>query len=524
MRIARFALSCALSLSVVLPAHAALLLTARVAQGALAGRKVGSVAAFLGVPYAAPPTGANRWRAPRPAVRWQGVRDAKKFAPSCYQAVVPSYGPWTREYSVSGKVSEDCLYLNIWTPAHRAGPHLPVLFWIYGGGFAIGSGSVPIYDGAALAAQGIVVVNVNYRLGAFGFLALPALTTESRTHTSGNYGLLDQIAALKWVRDNIAAFGGNPAAVTIDGQSAGAVSVIDLSVSPLARGLYTRAIAESGAGIGLAMPSLTQAERYGLGFVNRRGASSLAALRALPANKLLINPFTEGLNFEPIVDGYVLPAPVAVLMRGGRINDTPFLTGLNADEGSGTDPTYGRLTSQGCRSYISMISGTMAATFRRLYLPATGNCNEGVETLIRDRGLVSTENWARLRAATAKAPIYLYFWDHVEPGPQASRYGAFHSSEIPYVFGTLDKAPDRHFTDADQTISVTMSRYWLDFVRGGNPNGTALARWPAYGASSVVMELGDHFGICPDISSARRRALEEYVARGGKLGLFTMPN
>lgn len=505
------------------PAMAAPILTAKTSEGKLAGKKVGSVAAFLGVPYAPPPIGANRWRAPQPAQPWSGVRQATAFAPSCYQAVHPGgFGPWAHEYVLSGKVSEDCLYLNIWTPAQRAGARLPVLFWIHGGAFTHGSGSVPIYDGAALAARGIVVVDINYRLGIFGFLALPALTAESPDHVSGNYGLLDQIAALRWVHDNIAAFGGNPNAITIAGQSAGAASVADLSVSPLAKGLYARAIAESNAGLGVEMPSLHQAERNGLKFAKTWGTASIKALRALPPSKLLAKPAMEALISTPIVDGYVLPGSVKTLMRDGRINDTPFVIGLNADEDSGMNPSYGKYASAGCREYVAKTSGAMAPRLTSLYLPHSGNCNSGIKALIRDRGLVSVENWADQRKTAAKARIYLYLYSHTEPGPHSGRYGAFHSSEIPYLFGTLYKSPSRGFADSDHAIAITMSRYWLDFIRTGDPNGRALARWPAYQMRGRVMALGDRFGLLPRIAAPKRRAIEHYVAAGGQLGLFSM--
>lgn len=223
-----------------------------VQQGRVAGTKHGEVAAFLGVPFAAPPTGERRWKPPAPASSWNGVRKADALPASCQQGVTPNgFGPWTHEYVVTSAVSEDCLYLNVWTPAKTSGEKLPVLVWIHGGGFSGGSASVPIYDGSKLAAKGVVVIAINYRLGLYGFLAHPALTAESPAHASGNYGLLDQVAALQWIKANVAAFGGDPDRVTIAGQSAGAMSVHHLIASPLAKGLFAQAIAQSGSGTGV---------------------------------------------------------------------------------------------------------------------------------------------------------------------------------------------------------------------------------------------------------------------------------
>jgi para-nitrobenzyl esterase len=466
----------------------------QVTQGRLAGVAQGDAIAYLGVPYAAAPVGDLRWRAPQPAPARPGVRQADAFAPSCMQAVSPSgFGPWTAEYVVQGKVSEDCLYLNVWTPAHAAGAPLPVLFWIHGGGFTGGSGSVPIYDGAALAAQGIVVIDINYRLGAFGFLALPELSAEAPDGVSGDYGLLDVVAALRWVHTNIAAFGGDANAITIAGQSAGAALVLDLDVSPLAKGLYARAIAQSGAALNLPAPDVRQAEQFGLAFAQNRGAKALAELRALPADKILGNPMEFGLRFLPVSGGAALPKPPPVLEAEGAAHDTPFLTGLTADEASGVNPKYSAMAPADCDAYLAATFGAQAAIARALYFNGSASaCGDGVKAIIRDRGLAATENWARRRSDMVQAPVYLYFYDHTEPGPDAARYGAFHSSEIPYVFRTLNKSKARPFTGTDDAISLQLSQYWLNFVKTGNPNGAGLPAWPAFDlAKPRVMELGD---------------------------------
>ncbi len=521
---------------------AALLLRTRVAQGELSGitEESGSraVAAYLGIPYAAPPVGPSRWRAPRPARPWQGVRAADEYAPSCYQPLTPNgFGPWTAEYVVHGKVSEDCLYLNIWTPARSRGAKLPVLLWIYGGGFSTGSGSVPIYDGAALAARGIVVVDINYRLGVFGFLADPALSAESAHHTSGNYGLLDMLSALHWVQRNIAAFGGDPAAVTIAGQSAGAAAVVDLDASPLARGLYARAIAESGVGLNMPMMSLAAADRAGERFARSKGAASLGALRALPPQELMARG-PPGVVFAPIIDGRVLPAAPATALAEGRVNPTPFLTGLVAEENSAMNPHYGTMSLQQCDAAIARMFGTQAAVFRRLYLGAGqdagagggasrdgsgggSDCNVPLEHLLRDRGVASTYFWARERSRHTSQRIFIYLYDHAEPGPQAARYGTFHSSEIPYVFDTLDKSPDRPFTPHDRAIAATMSAYWVNFIRSGNPNGSALPHWPVFDPSAdQIMELGDRFAPRAILGAQQLAAMKRYEASGGTIGIF----
>jgi para-nitrobenzyl esterase len=382
-----------------------------------------------------------------------------------------------------------------------------------------GSGAVPIYDGAALAARGIVVVTINYRLGPFGFLAHPELTAESPDHASGNYGLLDAIAALKWVHSNIATFGGDPNLITIAGQSAGAALVLDLDVSPLANGLYARAIAESGAGLNLPTSDLKTAEQTGVEFSGKRGAKSIADLRAMPPEKILGNPMEYVLRFSPIADGWSLPGAPSALQAEGSIHDTPFLTGLTSDEASGMNPKYGAMSEEECVGYVTSLS-PHADTFSALYLKPGGACNDGVKQLIRDRGLAQTYIWAEKRAAFVRAPLYLYLYDHAEPGQMSARYGAFHSSEIPYAFRTLDKSPDRPFTTDDQEISDKVSGYWLNFVKSGNPNGAGLPDWSAFGLGKKVMELGDRFQQRPAMDDTKLRAFKDYSSRGGKLGLF----
>jgi para-nitrobenzyl esterase len=499
----------------------------QVAEGQLAGTTQGNAAAFLGVPYAAPPVGELRWKPPQPLASWTGARPADHFAASCQQAVIPGgFGPWTQEYVVSGEVSEDCLYLNVWTAARTKEDRLPVLFWIHGGGFSQGSGSVPIYDGAALAAQGIVVVTINYRVGMYGFLAHPELTAESADHASGNYGLLDMVAALKWVQKNIGAFGGDPARVTIAGQSAGAASVHHLIASPLASGLFSGAIAESGSGMGIPVPERTQAEVVG-GNLSHVGGDSLtlAQLRALTAADLdarvakLVGGAPGPGPFSPVVDGLFLPNTATV---GANTNDTPVLTGMTANEGTGINPNYGKITAESFKKQLDTTYGTLAADAASLYRARDdAQAIVSSDALARDRGLASMYLWAKDRFAHTKKPIYAYLWTHVEPGPDSARYQAFHSSEIPYVFSTLDKSPQRSFTAQDHALARRLGSYWVNFVKTGNPNMVGLPDWPALDAKQrQILELGAAIKPRPVLDKRRLKFFERYVAANGQLGIF----
>ena len=522
-----FALLAALAASFVAASPCLAQLTqARVAEGALAGKPEGPVGAFLGVPFAAPPVGAHRWTPPRAAAKWKGERKADQFAASCQQTVSPQgFGPWTAEYVVQGAVSEDCLYLNIWTPAHNAQDRLPVLVWIYGGGFRSGSGSVALYDGAALAAKGIVVVSVNYRVGVYGFLAHPELTAESPAHASGNYGLLDQVAGLRWVRDNIAAFGGDATQVTIAGQSAGAASVHYLIASPLAKGLFARAIAQSGSGImGLAAPDRATAEALGKALGEGAGRSlTLAQLRDLSAAQLdervaKLASDDPPRRFGPIVDGFFLPDAQSV---GRNLNDTPILTGMTANEMTGLDPDYGKTTAASFEAQVKTVYGKFAQQVRVFY-PATTDeeARASLDALTRDRGLAAMDFWARERLSTTRHPIYAYLWTHPEPGPEAARYGAFHSSELPYVFGTLDTSK-RPFAPVDRMLAKELSTYWVNFVKAGDPNGDGAVHWPRFTADGKqILELGEATRARPILEHAQLTLFDQFVKGGGAVSLF----
>jgi len=490
---------------------------ATVQSGRLGGVRQGAVEAFLGIPFAAPPTGANRWRAPQPVAVWQGVRPAVNFAANCWQPQTPGgFGPWTHEYVISGPVSEDCLYLNVWTPEHRKGP-LPVMVWIHGGGFTGGSGSVPLYDGARLAARGIIVVTINYRLGVFGFLAHPELTREARTAGTppGNYALQDQVAALQWVRTNIAAFGGNPAAVTIAGQSAGAMSVHALIASPLASGLFRGAIAESGLMTTLPLQPLATAEHDGATFAASLKAPSLAALRVLPPDAFA----TTGpgmLRFSPITDGVLITGPTPA-----ALNDTPLLTGMNTN-----DPgSFGPAPAPSADAVSRMLQdsyGPLAARFAPLY-PAA-NAEEqaaALRDIARDRGLGALYAFSRQRLARSHKPLYLYLFSHTEPGPQSALYGAFHSAELAYVFDTLDKAPERGFTAQDRDLARIVSSYWLSFVRDGKLSAKDEPAWPqARGDAPKIMQLDVPPRVRHILPADTLGAMQAYLATGATPRLF----
>jgi para-nitrobenzyl esterase len=500
----------------------------RLPQGSLAGIGQGAAAAYLGIPYAAAPVGRYRWRAPQPAPDWLGVRPARRFAASCWQVMEPhGTGPWSHEYMPQGQASEDCLYLNIWTPAPDLRHHLPVLVWIPGGGFTSGSGSVAVYNGARLATHGIVVVTINYRVGVLGFFVTPALAAEAaREHEPpGNYGLQDMIAALQWVQRNIAAFGGDPDAITVGGQSAGAMAVHDLMVSPLATGLFQRAIAESALPDTVPAPSLAAAEKAGASYMRSRGAASLAALRRLTPRRLTTGspPALAGPLLVPIVDGVLLPAAPETLLVPGAFSDVPLLTGIDGDEASAFSGHLVTALSQAdWQSLLTRTFGTLASRFAALYPAGTdAQRARSARQLHHDLGLAALYGWSQLWSTHAHSPAYGYLFDHLEPGPQSSRWGMFHSSELAYVFGTLDAAPQRHYTAVDRSLSMRLMRYWVDFVKTGNPNGAGLPLWPAMGPRDPqIMVVTRTVQPRPMLPARTLRAMQSFIASGGKTGIF----
>lgn len=458
----------------------------RIESGLVQGVTDGTIRAFKGIPYAAPPVGDLRWREPQTPADWKGVRDATHFSAACFQAKTGAFGPWSAEFiardAMEGGSNEDCLYLNVWTAAAKAGEKRPVMIWIYGGGFTSGSGDVPIYDGAGLAAKGVVMVTFNYRVGVLGFLAHPELSKESGHGASGNYALLDMIAALKWVQRNISAFGGDPHNVTIAGQSAGAFAVCYLMASPLAKGLFERAIAESGGAFSQAQP-LDRAESAGVKL------GTLAELRAKPADAFLRLP--NGYRPGPVVDGYVLPEDVSAIFAAGRQNDVPLLTGWNADDGVafGPAPNAETFRENAKRNY-----GPFGDEFLKAFPASTdAEAADSAHALTRDQLFGwQGRTWARAQAKSGKSKVFVYYFDRTAPGtPAQTGYGAFHSGEIAYALNTLDQwqCP---WTDADRKLSNEMSTYWVNFAKNGDPNGAGVPKWPAYSRSGErALRLGE---------------------------------
>ena len=477
------------------------------AQGKISGQKAANsvITVFKGIPYAAPPVGNLRWRPPQTPAAWQGVRAADAFGASCMQTVMasmlPMHMPWTEEFLTHNKVSEDCLFLNIWTPAPRESANLPVVMFIHGGGFSGGAGDVAVYDGVNLAARGLVVVTINYRLGVFGFLAYPDLSAESEHHSSGNYGLLDQIAALKWLQANVSHFGGDPHNITIWGQSAGALSVADLIASPLAAGLFQRAQADSGLGIsGFPMADRTAAEADGVKFAQQHHAASLKELRALSSETLLPDPSAaaaSGLRFGPILDGWVLRVAATTLNARGGDNDVPVITGYQPGDSTMFTPPIHSLDEY--RQMIQRRYGDMAAEFEKLY--PVSNLDDVKSALAesgQDRSRVSMFLWAAARSESHhRQPVYTYFFDHAIPWPQHPEFGAFHTGEIPYFFLNLNKL-DRPWKEEDTTLAKQASSYLINFAAKGDPNGAPLPPWRRVDPNAQqTMELGVRSAMMP---------------------------
>ena len=501
---------------VAIPLGAAIKQSVRTADGQISGIPAAdaAVVAFKGVAYAVAPVGDLRWRAPMPHTSWKGVRQAQEFGNSCIQNIVEARKPWTFEFMAHNKISEDCLYLNVWMPAKSASDKLPVYFWIHGGGFVEGSSAVPVYNGENLARRGVVVVTINYRMGVFGFLVHPELTKEAGH--SGNYGLLDQLAAIQWVQRNIAAFGGDPGNVTISGQSAGASSVHSLVASPLAKGLFHRAITESGSSFVALnrLQNLGPAERNGAAFAAAKGARDLKDLRAMSPEKLMAK-IGDGSSsaFRPIIDGYFLTADPSEVYSQRKQNDVPELTGMNLDERSST-ADYGLIPMADYQRAAAERYGDLAATFFKLYPNGTPTeSGASQKAAFRDAGLVSMFMWAELRQKTAKNKAFTYYWTHAEPGPDRDRYGAFHTSEVPYVFSTLDESK-RRWTEEDRKIADTLGAFWVNFMKSGDPNGGALPQWAAFNPNSAAtMELGDHMGTYRVADPANLDFWRQYLLR-----------
>jgi para-nitrobenzyl esterase len=474
-----------------------------------------TVRAFKGIPFAAPPLGDNRWKAPQPAARWDGVRKADAFGAPC-AAGAPPAGRGGGRGAAPGAAApaapaappreparaEDCLYANVWTSATSANDKRPVMVWIYGGGFTGGSGGLAWYDGEALAAKGPVIVTFNYRLGSLGFFAHPELAKESGHAGSGNYGMMDAVAMLQWVKRNIAAFGGDPNKVTIAGESAGAIMVGALVGSPQAKGLFTRAIMQSGGWMGLQMNRMrpaSAAEADGVKAMEALKVSSIAELRAKPLNELAIQG-QSGL----VIDGYMIPEDISLTFQAGRQNPVDVLTGSNADEanfgicpgaglagrGAATPMTAANLKAQAERRF-----GTEAAdAFVKMYgVNTDADAPKAAHVACGDE-----VNWNMRQIAVAQAAkgkkAYTYFFTHVQNvNGQPSPAGATHTAELSFMFNNPKGQANQTWTDVDMKVADQMSSYWANFIMTGNPNGKGLPQWPEYKSltGSKVMVFGD---------------------------------
>jgi para-nitrobenzyl esterase len=473
-----------------------------------------SIRVFLGIPYAAPPVGNLRWRAPQPVESWSGVRKAGTFGARCAQAAVFS------DMKFRDTMSENCLYLNVWTPAKSAAEQLPVMVWIHGGGFVAGSASEPRQDGENLAKKGVVVVSINYRLGMFGFLAHRELTEESGYDASGNYGLLDQVAALQWVHDNIAAFGGDPHRVTIFGESAGSLSVSALMASHLAQGLFQRAIGESGALFGRPMSSLKQSEKEGAKFAASLGANSFAELRAKSADAIIAATPQDFRLVGPNVDGYFLSAPVDETFANSQQSHVPLLAGWNADEGkTSVLLAKEKPTPKSFAGQVRATFGNKADALLKLFPAATdAEATRSAIDLAGDEFIAfGTWKWIDMHSRTGKSPVYRYSFDQVPlaaPGANLggiplTELGARHAGEIEYVFETFPLTGVA-WQEEDQELSDLISSYWANFAKSSDPNAPGLPKWPAYATQGdyPVMHLAGQSHATADAHRARYEFLD----------------
>jgi para-nitrobenzyl esterase len=491
----------------------------RIETGLLAGALSTSqptVRVFKGIPFAAPPLGGNRWRAPQPAAKWEGVRQADAFGAPCI-AGAPAQGrggggrggagaaaPAPAEVAPAREParSEDCLYANVWTSADNANGRRPVMVWIYGGGFTGGSGGLAWYDGENLAAKGPLIVTFNYRLGAFGFFAHPELANESGRNASGNYGMMDAIAMLQWVKKNIGTFGGDPNNVTIAGESAGAMMVGALVGSPLAKGLFHRAIAQSGGWMGLTMQRMTtsaQAQENGAKATAALGVKTIAELRAKPLADL-VGLGGAGL----VVDGYVIPEDLSLTFINGKQNAVDVLTGSNKDEANfgicgpaaglaGRGGGSGGMTLDAFKTNAQRRFGDAAGEYIKLYgVTSDAETQPAAHVACADEINWNMRQWARAQAKAGKK-AYTYFFTHIptlsgKPSPQ----GATHTAEISYAFNNPKGQANQTWDDVDTKLAATMSSYWINFISKGDPNGAGLPNWPQYrDINTKVLVLGD---------------------------------
>ncbi len=503
----------ALVLLAVLPVNAALadITEAKVTGGAVRGVVTDGISIFKGIPFAAPPVGDLRWKAPAPVVPWSGVKPADKFADACMQA--------PNSQGNTAPVSEDCLYLNVWTPARSAGDKVPVIVWVHGGGYTGGSTSISMYDGTGYAKKGVVLVSLAYRLGPYGFMAHEQLSRESG-HGSGAYGILDLVAGLEWVHKNIAAFGGDPQNVTLFGHSAGSAAVSFLAASPLTKGLFHKVIAMSGAsfaplqtsgrgGGGLSIPALKTAEATGSAFLTKLGVANIAEARKLGAEAIQAAT-GGGMSFRPAADGYVLPQDVFSLYEQKKFNDTPVLLGHTSDETLAFGGRGGAVTPESFEKQIRDQYGPQADALLKVYPHAT---NE--EAARASRHLQSEVTfgwsmwtWAREQSKQGKGKVYSYYYDNHAPTAE----GSGHGSDVSFHFQTLGgrTAPTEH----DRMLSDMISSYDVNFAKTGNPNATGLPQWPAFtDKNQQVMVFDATTGARTYPILDRVRALDPYFER-----------
>ncbi len=478
------------------------------------------VSVYRGLPFAAPPVGDLRWRPPQPVAPWDGVRDATVAAPACVQTPIP-VGVGSFYDAGVDEISEDCLYLNVWSGA-APDARAPVLVWIHGGGLTIGNGADVSYDGTALARRGAVVVTINYRLGALGYLAHPLLSAESDHGASGNYGTLDQVAALDWVQRNIASFGGDPDRVAIFGESAGSWSVNHMMATPLARGLFQAAIGESGGGFGASGNARPKAEaelagqRFVEALVGTDVEPSLAAMRSASADDVIGVSLTAA---GATVDGWVFPDTIYNIFAAGRQHDVPVIIGSNADEG--TMFTQPPVTLAAYQEGVRRQYGDLADEFLTTY-PA-----QSVEEAWQSQVAIFTDatfgwemrTWARMME-TVSSPAYLYYFSRVPPAPEGdafAHYGAYHTAEIPYVFDNFGVSTSLHanraYNGTDRDMSNTLASYWVNFAATGDPNGPGLPEWPAFDPDAdEALEIGDTIQVRRGVRKERLDLLDRYYA------------
>ncbi len=488
--------------------------TAKVTGGEVQGVVTGGISVFKGIPFAAPPVGDLRWKAPAPLQPWTGIKKADTFGLACMQPA--------NSQGNTAPVGEDCLYLNVWTPAKKPGDKVPVIVWIYGGGFSGGSTSIPMYDGMGFARKGVVLVSVAYRVGPFGFLAHPELSRESGKG-SGNYGLEDMIAGLKWVKENIARFGGDPGNVTIFGHSAGGMAVNMLAASPVTRGLFHRVICMSGGsfaplqtssqgGIGMGIPALKLAESSGEGFLNQLGAADIKAARAMSAEEIQKNAGggMGGIRFRPVADGYVIPSDLYSIYQARRFNDTPILLGHTSNE-LGSFGGRGKVTAADFEKQVRTQYGPHADAILGVYPHSTDAEAAKSSTALSRESMFSwsTWTWARLQSEKGKGKAFKYYYDYHAPDAD----GSGHGSDVPYAFQTLAGGRGGTPKPEDLKLSDMISSYWANFAKSGDPNGPGLPKWPAFAENDQKAMVFDAApGARPVPNLDKLKAFDAYMS------------